>query len=39
MEVQVMAWHEGQGWLFTREGRTMKLNKGKNKLDFEMTAK
>jgi hypothetical protein len=39
MEVQVMAWHEGQGWLFTKEGRTMKLNKGKNALDFEMSAK
>ena len=39
MEVQVMAWHEGQGWLFTKDGKTMTLKKGKNTLDFEMTAK
>jgi len=38
-EVQVMAWHESQGWLFTKDGRTMKLTKGKNTLDFEMSAK
>jgi hypothetical protein len=39
MDVQVMAWHESQGWLFTKDGRTMKLTKGKNTLDFEMSAK
>jgi hypothetical protein len=39
MEVQVMAWHEAQGWLFTRDGKTMTLKKGKNTLDFEMSAK
>jgi hypothetical protein len=39
MEVQVMAWHESQGWLFTKEGKTMTLKKGKNVLDFEMSAK
>jgi hypothetical protein len=38
-EVQVMAWHESQGWLFTKDGRTMKLTKGKNTLDFDMSAK
>ncbi len=39
VEVQVMAWHESQGWLFTREGKTMKLQAGKNTLDFEIGAK
>ncbi len=39
MEVQVMAWHESQGWLFTKDGKSMKLNPGKNVLDFEITAK
>jgi hypothetical protein len=38
MEVKVIAWHESQGWLFTKDGRTMKLTKGKNTLDFEMSA-
>jgi hypothetical protein len=37
-EVKVMAWHESQGWLFTKDGRTIKLTKGKNTLDFEMSA-
>jgi hypothetical protein len=36
MEVQVMAWHEGQGWLFTKNGKTMTLKKGKNTLEIEM---
>jgi hypothetical protein len=39
MEVRVMAWHEGQGWLFTKDGRAMTLKAGKNTLDFEMNAK
>ncbi len=39
MEVQVMGWHEGEGWLFTKELRTMSLKAGKNILDFEMSAK
>lgn len=39
MEVQVMAWHESQGWLLTKDGKAMKLTKGKNTLDIEMTAK
>ncbi len=39
IEVQVMAWHEDQGWLFTKDGKTMTLKKGKNTLDFEMSAK
>jgi hypothetical protein len=37
-EVQVMAWHESQGWLFTKNGKTMKLNQGKNTLDFEISS-
>ena len=39
VEVQVMAWHEYQGWLFTKDGKTMKLTDGKNILNFEMGAK
>jgi hypothetical protein len=39
MDVQVMAWHESQGWLFTKNGKTMNLKAGKNALDFEMSAK
>ncbi len=39
MEVQVMAWHEAQGWLLTKDGQTMKLTRGKNTLDIEMSAK
>jgi hypothetical protein len=39
MELQVMAWHEAQGWLFTKNGKTMTLKAGKNTLDFEMSAK
>jgi hypothetical protein len=38
-QVQVMAWHESQVWLFTKDGRTIKLTRGKNSLDFEMSAK
>lgn len=39
-EVQVMAWHEAQGWLLTKEeGKTMNLKAGKNVLDIEMSAK
>ncbi len=37
MEVQVMAWHESQGWLFTSAGKTMTLKQGKNVLDFEIS--
>ncbi|MBI1832718.1 MAG: hypothetical protein HYR84_14855 [Planctomycetes bacterium] len=39
MDVQVMAWHETQGWLLGSDGETMTLKKGKNALDFEMSAK
>lgn len=39
MEVRVMAWHEEQGWLLTKDGRAMTLKAGKNTLDFEMSAK
>jgi hypothetical protein len=39
MEVQVMAWHESQGWLLTKDGRAMTLKQGKNVLDFEISAK
>ena len=39
MELQVMAWHESQGWLFTSAGKTMTLKQGKNVLDFEISAK
>jgi hypothetical protein len=39
LELQVMAWHEAQGWLFTKNGKTMKLTKGKNTLDFEVSSK
>ncbi len=38
LEVQVSAWHSGQGWLLTKEGRTMKLERGRNVLDVEMKA-
>jgi hypothetical protein len=39
MEVQVMAWHESQGWLFTKDGKTMTLKQGKNTVDFTISAK
>lgn len=39
LEVQVMAWHEAEGWLFTKDGKTMTMKKGKNTLDIEMSAK
>jgi hypothetical protein len=39
LEVQVMAWHESQGWLFTKDGKTMTLKAGKNTLDFEIGVK
>ena len=38
-DMQVMAWHESQGWLLTSKGKTMKLKEGKNTLDFEISAK
>jgi hypothetical protein len=38
LEVQVSAWHPGRGWLLTKEGRTMKLERGRNVLDVEMKA-
>jgi hypothetical protein len=38
MDVQVMAWHESQGWLFTKEGKTLSLKQGKNVLDFTIKA-
>ena len=38
MEVQVMAWHESQGWLLTKEGKTMQLKKGANVLQVTMGA-
>jgi hypothetical protein len=36
IQVQVMAWHESEGWLFTKDGKTMTLKKGKNTLEFEI---
>jgi len=36
VNVQVMAWHEDRGWLFTSAGKPMRLDKGKNVLDFEI---
>ena len=39
MEAQVMAWHESQGWLLTKDGRSMPLKKGKNVLNFDMSTK
>lgn len=36
IDVQVMAWHESQGWLFTKDGKTLRLGDRKNVLDFEM---
>jgi hypothetical protein len=31
-----MAWHESQGWLFTKNGKTMTLKAGKNTLDIHI---
>ena len=39
VEVHVMAWHESQGWLFTKNGKAMTLKSGKNTLDFEIGVK
>jgi hypothetical protein len=39
MDVQFMAWHESQDWLFTKDGTTMNFNKGKNLLVFEIATK
>lgn len=39
ISVQVMAWHESCGWLFTAQGKTMKLTEGKNVLNFDFGPK
>jgi hypothetical protein len=36
IEVHLMAWHESQGWLFTKNGKTMTLKAGKNTLDIHI---
>lgn len=37
-EVQIMAWHEGVGWVLTKQGQTLKIAEGANKLDLKVKA-
>jgi hypothetical protein len=38
MELRVQAWHEHQGWQFTKDGKSMTFANGRNTLNFEMSA-
>jgi hypothetical protein len=39
VELKIVAWHEANGWVYGRAGKTMTLRDQENRVDFEMKAK